>query len=69
MEYIDAMIVVEFARNSMNVTDTANSLHYHRNTILYHLDKIREKTGLNPRNFFDLGELYTMGIAVLDDDI
>lgn len=40
---------------SMNfsIKRTANLLHIHRNTLLYRLDQIREKVGLDPRSFHD----------------
>ena len=46
-----------YAKNNMNVSSTAQELHYHRNNIEYHLTHIQAKTGLNPRNFYDLIEL------------
>jgi carbohydrate diacid regulator len=37
----------------LNMKETANSLHIHRNTLLYRLESIEELTGLNPRQFDD----------------
>jgi sugar diacid utilization regulator len=34
--------------------------HYHLNTIKHHLAKVKEDTGLDPKNFFDLQKLYAM---------
>lgn len=42
---------------NMNVQKTANKMNYHRNTIVYHLQKIESETGLNPMNFYDLVNL------------
>lgn len=50
-------IIRELAVCSMNVSKTAINLSYHYSTLLYHLDRIYNKTGLDPRNFFDLVEL------------
>ncbi|MBQ9730371.1 MAG: helix-turn-helix domain-containing protein [Clostridia bacterium] len=45
--------VEEFLRSSLNVSETARNLYVHRNTLIYRLDKIKETTGLNVRNFTD----------------
>jgi sugar diacid utilization regulator len=68
MNETDAKIVVAYARCNMRATKTAETLHYHRQTILQHFDKIRYNTGLDPRNFFDLGELYEIAVGILGDD-
>lgn len=54
---LDIIIIHSFAKNNMNVTNTAHELFFHRNTICYHLDKIERVTGLNPFRFYDLIEL------------
>lgn len=46
-----------YAENAMNAAEVARKLHYHRNTVDYHLDNIRMSTGLNPRNLYDLIKL------------
>lgn len=46
-----------FADNDMRVTPVAEAMHYHQNTVSYYLKRIYEKTGLNPRNFYDLAKL------------
>lgn len=50
-------IINTLADCNMNVQKTANKMNYHRNTIVYHLQKIENKTGLNPMNFYDLAKL------------
>ena len=56
-----ANIVLAYARNSMSAKDTGRELHAVDQDIHYHLRKIKEDTGLNPKNFFDLCRL--VGIA------
>ena len=56
----DAHIVIAMANHSMNVTDVARAIFAHRNTVLYHLDKVKQQTGLDPRRFYDLVELGKM---------
>lgn len=60
---IDVQVILGFADNNMNVSETSRSLFMHRNTVVYHLDKVKRKTGLDPLNFYDLMEL----VLVLKD--
>ena len=39
--------------NSLNISETARKLYIHRNTLVYRLDKIQKKTGLDVRVFED----------------
>ncbi|MCG3419427.1 helix-turn-helix domain-containing protein [Oceanobacillus sp. GSFE11] len=48
LETIDA-----FLNNNLSIKKTAAFLHIHRNTLLYRLDKVYKKTGLDPRVFND----------------
>lgn len=43
-----------FAECDMRITATAEQLHFHRNTVVYHLEQIYKKTGLDPEKFYDL---------------
>ncbi len=43
----------EFLENNLNVSETSRKLYLHRNTLIYRLDKIERKTGLNIRRFSD----------------
>ena len=38
---------------NMSLKNTADALFIHKNTLQYHLDRIAEKSGKNPRNFQD----------------
>jgi len=53
----DISIINSMAENNMNISKVARQLNYSRNTIVYKLDKIDEKTGYDPKNFFDLRRL------------
>lgn len=68
MNETEAKIIVEFARCDMQINKTAKILHYHRHSIRYYFDKILNLTGLDPQNFFDLGELYEIAVGILGDD-
>lgn len=61
MGEIDAKIVHALAQCNMNLTVAAQKLHYHRNTLEYHVAQIRKNTGLDPRNFFRPGRVVYYG--------
>ena len=46
-------IIDKFFENNLNVSQTAEQLYMHRNTIMYRLEKIEKATGLNLRSFDD----------------
>lgn len=46
-------IIEKFFENTLNVSQTAEQLYMHRNTIMYRLEKVEKATGLNLRNFDD----------------
>lgn len=62
----DAHIVIAMANHNMNATDVARAIFAHRNTVLYHLNKVKQQTGLDPRRFYDLVELVRMAQEVLE---
>lgn len=63
----DAHIVIAMANYNMNVTDVSRAIFAHRNTVLYHLDKVKRQTGLDARRFYDLVELVKMAQEVLEN--
>ena len=67
MDKEDAHIVIAMANYNMNVTDVARAIFAHRNTVLYHLNKVKQQTGLDPRRFYDLIELVKMAQEVLEN--
>ncbi|TAK88978.1 hypothetical protein EPO04_02625 [Patescibacteria group bacterium] len=42
-----------FLENGLNLTNAAQKLHVHRNTLIYRLDKVSRLIGLDPRKFED----------------
>lgn len=60
MTELQEEIIIAFAENDMSIKRTADAMLYASQNIQYHLDRIKEKTGLNPRNLFDLVTLYEM---------
>jgi len=53
----EMMVLEKYAQCNMSVGKTAKALFYSPGTINYYFGVIREKTGLNPRNFHELCEL------------
>lgn len=51
-DYYLETIDTYFAMN-LSIKETANRLHIHRNTLLYRLEQVKEKVGLDPRFLFD----------------
>lgn len=47
-----------FLASNLNLTQAAQKLKIHRNTVIYRLDKILEKIGKDPRKFEDAVELH-----------
>ena len=45
--------VYTFFENNLNISETARKLYVHRNTLVYRLEKIQKKTGLDVRVFED----------------
>lgn len=57
----DKKIIRTLAKCSLNVSDVSRELYMHRNTVVYHIEKIERVTDLNPLNFYDLTELLKEG--------
>lgn len=45
--------LVVFFETDLNLSQAAKTLYLHRNTLVYRLDKVKEWTGYDPRNFLD----------------
>ena len=45
--------VNSFITNNLNISETSRNAFLHRNTLLYRIEKIYRKTGLNVRKFDD----------------
>ena len=56
-----AKIILAFAENDMEIKATAEQLYMSDGTIAYHLKRIREQIGWNPKKFYDL--CYLVGVA------
>jgi sugar diacid utilization regulator len=54
---VDVQVVLTFADNDMNATETGKKLFMYRTTVTYHLERVGAKTGLSPFKFYDLVKL------------
>lgn len=54
----DKKILLSLAECNMNVTECARKLYMHRNTVVYHINRVRSLTGLDPMNFYELARLH-----------
>ena len=50
-------IIIALADNKMNVSEVSRQLYMHRNTVAYHINRIKQITGKDPLNFYDLYRL------------
>lgn len=65
MTRLQAQVIIALADHDLNIAEAARSLHYHRNTLVYHIDMIRDETGKDPNKFYDLSELLPIARAAL----
>src|SRR5699024_6524241 len=49
--YLDT-VDTYFSQN-FSIKETAETLHIHRNTLLYRLQQVKDRVGLDPRNLYD----------------
>ncbi|MCP1102349.1 carbohydrate diacid regulator [Aequitasia blattaphilus] len=50
-EYL--IMVHTFFTNNLNIAETARGLHMHRNTLIYRIEQLEKKTGMDIRKFED----------------
>lgn len=63
MTELDKDVILALADNRMNVSNAAYALGLHRNSVIYHIGRIYQKTGLDAQDFHDLCKLYEMVIT------
>ena len=57
---MDKEIIVAFAKYDMRAFRAAKHIFVSKGTIVYHAEKIKKKTGLDMRKFYDLCKLLEM---------
>ena len=48
-----AVTINKFFQNNLNIAETSRQLHMHRNTLIYRLEQVEKRTGLDIRKFED----------------
>jgi carbohydrate diacid regulator len=54
---LDRLVLLAYAENNMDASKTSRNEYMHRNTVIYHLHRVNEKTGFDPFKFYDLLQL------------
>lgn len=49
--------IYSLAKNRLRLSKVSDITHYHRNSVMYHIGRIKMKTGLNPLDFYDMVKL------------
>lgn len=65
MTKIEAEVIVGLAESNLNAAQTAKKMNCHKNTIRYHINRIKKETGSNPRNFSEMCKLLPMAEEIL----
>lgn len=60
MDDMDRAMIRLLAKHSLNVSDVAREICYHRNSVVYRIQRIKKETGKDPMQFYDLIELLNM---------
>lgn len=60
MSPLDKGVVIAFAEANMKPGGASKRYHMSYNGVYYHLLSVKAKTGLDPKNFFDLCQLVEM---------
>lgn len=55
-------VILTLADANLNVNETARRLFMHRNSVEYHIEKVKRNTGLDPTKFHDLCKLLGFGL-------
>lgn len=61
----DAELILALADNGLVMHKVAKKTYRHPNTVRYHVQAIKDKTGLNPTDFWDMQKLVPMAQRTL----
>ena len=57
MTRMQAEVIMALAANGLNCRRAGLAIYKHHNTVRYHAEKIKESTGKDPQDFYDMIEL------------
>lgn len=60
LTHTDIEILLAMADYNLNETAVSRAKFMHRNTVVYHINKVKSITGLDPTKFYDLCKLIQM---------
>lgn len=55
-------LIRAMCKNDLNISAAGRELYFHRNTIVLHLDRLRQKTGLDGRTFYGAARLLLLSM-------
>ena len=59
LDRADRDLLALYFANELSLQETAHKLYLHKNTLQYRLNRIRARSGLDPRRFRDACAMYT----------
>ena len=57
---VSVEFILEFLKYDLNVSKASKNMNYHRNTVIYKLDKLKAESGFDLRSFQDAYILYSL---------
>lgn len=69
MTRLQAEVIMAMAENGLSYNRAADAMNKHHNTVRYHADQIRESTGKDPQDFYDMIELEKEARQVLNKEV
>lgn len=68
MTRLQAEVIMAMAANGLSFLRASYAMNKHHNTVRFHAEKIRESTGKDPQDFYDMIELEKEARKVLDKE-
>lgn len=65
MDEQEAKLILAFADGKMILHRASQNAYMSRGSVVYHLKKIHNTTGLNPYNFYDLYQLTVLAKEIM----
>lgn len=56
----EKQIILHLCEYDMNVSQVSRAIGLHRNSVMWHIEKIKQRTKLDPLRFYDLVKLREM---------
>ena len=66
MTRLQAETILALAANGLNITRASKAMYKHRNTVCFHVEQIKQSTGKDPQDFYDMIPLVEEAKRVLN---